>query len=105
MCELINKNVFETFGIKGPVVFGGVTIENIEFTYDSTHECPIGALVIYCDVEAIKDEEQFEEDLDDFFRSRGLCTYNMRYDDDYEDDISVSFVVCKFFISDWCAKF
>lgn len=120
ICE---ERVFEKFGIDKPIRFKTCidnnwykgNIEDIVFYYDPDN-LSLGDIWVYYNSDSsdklmcTRDEfiDRLQEFIATFFESRGLPTYNMRYNDD-EDDIAndlevediISFIVCEEFTKSW----
>jgi hypothetical protein len=109
------ESVFDKFDIKNPIGFKtridnkwvNVYIKDIVFYYDPDNP-NLGDFWVYWnydDVICINDYflDDLEEFIETFFESHGLPTYNIRFNDEIEDDEFVSFIVAEDFITAWLA--
>ncbi len=109
--SICKESVFDKFGIKNSIPIKNcignnwynMYIKDIEFYYDPNN-LNLGDIWVHyrSDLVCTHDEllDNLEEFLETFFESRGLPTYNMRYDDvdaDINDNI-ISFIVCEDFV-------
>jgi hypothetical protein len=115
------ESVFDKFNIKNPIGFKtridnnwvNVYIKDIIFYYE-VERPNLGDLWVYwneCDLIRVNDNflDDLEEFIETFLESRGLPTYNIRYDEIQTDDEIeqcdnfVSLIVGEDFITAWLA--